>query len=160
VDLIQYLTGADTIKVYAEAISSMDSSIVNADNINITIKLSDGSLGIITYVALGDTSLGKERIEIFGGSSTVIVNDFRWAEFSRNQKTRKIRERGKGHREEIKAFVDALIDGKSAPIDFSNLVSTTVTTIKIIESLKGGTPIWINYLGGETPKIKEGRNDN
>jgi polar amino acid transport system substrate-binding protein len=160
VDLIHYLTDADPIKVYAEAISSMDGSIMNDDNINITIKLSNGSLGIITYVALGDTSLGKERIEIFGGNSTVVINDFRWAEFYRNQKTRKIRERGKGHSEEIKAFIEAMIEGKSAPISFSSLVSTTVTTIKIIESLKGGSPICINYLGEETSKIKEGRNDN
>jgi polar amino acid transport system substrate-binding protein len=160
VDLIQYLTEADPIKVYAESISSNDGSIVNTDNINITIKLQDGSIGIITYVSMGDTAVGKERIEIYGGSSTAIINDFKWVELYRDRKFRKIRDRGKGHREEIKAFVDAMTDGNPSPISFSNLVSTTMTTIKIVDSLDGGTPIRINDPSAETLEINEGRNDH
>ena len=160
VDLIQYLTEAEPIKVYAESISSNNSRIVNTDNINITIKLQDGSIGIITYVSMGDTSLGKERIEIFSDNSTAIINDFKFAELYRDQKLKKIREHGKGHREEIAAFVDAMIDGNPAPISFENLVSTTMTTIKIIDSLDSGTPICISGPRAETLDINEGRDDH
>jgi polar amino acid transport system substrate-binding protein len=109
---------------------------------------------------MGDTSLGKERIEIFADNSTAIINDFKFAELYRDQKLKKIREHGKGHREEIVAFVDAMIDGNPAPISFENLVSTTMTTIKIIDSLDSGTPICISGPRAETLDINEGRDDH
>jgi len=86
VDLIQYLTDAEPIRVYAEAISSRSQNLINSDNVSITLNFSDGSLGVITYVALGDGALGKERIEVFGSNAAAIVDDFRCAEFYGNSR--------------------------------------------------------------------------
>jgi predicted dehydrogenase/threonine dehydrogenase-like Zn-dependent dehydrogenase len=81
VDVMQYLTDAAPTRVYAEAIAGRSPTIINSDNVNITVTFSDGSLGTITYVALGDPAFGKERIEIFGGNAVATVDDFRVAEF-------------------------------------------------------------------------------
>jgi predicted dehydrogenase len=139
---MQYLTDADPTRVYAEAITSSNSNIVAADNVNITISFSDGSLGAITYVALGDTALGKERIEIFGGNATAVVDDFRVAEFySNRRRTKSLKSRGKGHEQEIKEFVSALQGSKPSPIAFKTLVLSTVATLRINESLKTQMPV-------------------
>ena len=132
VDLIQYLTDAEPIRVYAEAISSRSQNLINSDNVSITLNFSDGSLGVITYVALGDGALGKERIEVFGSNAAAIVDDFRCAEFYGNsRRVKRVRGKGKGHREEVQEFIEALLAGEPSPISFNSLVLTTLTTLRI-----------------------------
>jgi predicted dehydrogenase len=97
--------------------------------VNISVPFSDGSLGTITYVALGDAAFGKERIEIFGGNAVATVDDFRVAEFYRNRRrVKKLRHRGKGHDEEVNEFIAALRAGSPSPIPFNSLILTTITT--------------------------------
>jgi predicted dehydrogenase len=147
VDAMQYLTDADPTRVYAEAISSDGSNCVNSDNVTITISFSDGSLGAITYVALGDTGLGKERIEIFGGNTSAVVDDFRVAEFySNRRRIKKVKHTGKGHKEEVKEFIDALGAGRASPISFKSLVLTTTTTFGIHESLRKQMPVAVTSV--------------
>jgi polar amino acid transport system substrate-binding protein len=142
VDVMQYLTDAEPRRVYAEAITSDSANIVAADNVNITISFSDGSLGAITYVALGDPGLGKERIEIYGGNATAVIDDFRVAEFYRNRgRVKRLKHKGKGHEEEVKEFVSALRTGSAAPISFNSLILTSLTTFGITESLKAQVPL-------------------
>ena len=51
---------------------------------------------------------------------------------------------GKGHKEEVNAFLNAVNDGKDSPINFRSVCLTTLTTFKIIDSLKTGLPQEIN----------------
>jgi polar amino acid transport system substrate-binding protein len=147
VDVMQYLTDAEPTRVYAEAASCRNPTVINSDNVNITVAFSDGSVGAITYVALGDTGLGKERIEVFGGNAVAIVDDFRVAEFYRNRRRiKKVRHRGKGHDEEVKEFIAAVRAGRPSPIPFNSLVSTTLTTLRINESLQKQMPIDVRPL--------------
>jgi len=133
------------IKVYAESITSSKTDIVDSDNVNITLRFDDGSLGIISYVALGDTRLGKERVEIFGDNSTVVIDNFRKVELYKNRKVTKVKSRGKGHGEEVQASVSALKEGNPSPIPFESLVLTTLTTVRIKESLRKNLPIDVSY---------------
>jgi predicted dehydrogenase/threonine dehydrogenase-like Zn-dependent dehydrogenase len=145
VDVMQYLTDAEPQRVYAQAISCRDPGVIEDDSVNITMSFSDGSLGAITYVALGDPSLGKERIEVFGGNAVAIVDDFRVAElYSNRRRVRKIKHTGKGHQEEVKEFLAALQTGGSSPIPFKSLVSTCITTLSINESLRKQIPVTIS----------------
>ena len=47
----------------------------------------------------------------------------------------------KGHREEVRAFLTAIQEGKQSPIPFESLMTTTRTTFKVIESLQVGVPV-------------------
>ena len=66
IDLMQYLTGAPPVYVFAESISAKSSKIVEADSVFITLRFADGSNGSVAYLAEGDKGLAKERVEIFG----------------------------------------------------------------------------------------------
>ena len=68
VDLIQFLAGSNCVSVFAEALPNQGRYC--GDNLAITMKLENGSIGSILYVANGDKSISKERIEIFGGGRT------------------------------------------------------------------------------------------
>jgi predicted dehydrogenase len=140
IDLMQFFTDADPIKVFAECIVSSNSKLKNDDNILITLRFSDGSVGNLTYTANGDKALPKERFEIFGGNSVFIIDDFNSGILFRNNNEKKFRTSGKGHKQEVEAFFNALHEGNESPITFKSLCLTTLTTFRIVESLASGQP--------------------
>jgi polar amino acid transport system substrate-binding protein len=148
IDLMHFLTGAVTVRVYAEAIASRNQEIVDEDSVMITLRFSDGSNGIIAYLAEGDRALPKEHIEIFGGGKTFIIQDFRSATlYERGRERRKIKLRGqdKGQAEEVRALCAMVKDNTPTPlIALDDLAATTRATFRIRESLRTGQPKEVN----------------
>ena len=144
IDLMQYFTNSEPVKVFAECISSTNDKITPADNIAIVIKFKDGSVGNLTYLANGDKGMPKELIEVFSGSKIGIINDFRDGLIYRNGKTIKLKSSGKGHKEEVVVFFNALKSGNDSPISFRSICLTTLTTFKIHDSLFTGMAQDIN----------------
>ncbi len=140
IDLMQYFTGAEPVKVYAECIETKNERLKNDDNISITVKFSDGSVGNLVYTANGDKSLPKERIEVFGGNKAFVIDDFRKGILYQGNQEKIVKTTGKGHKEEVDSFFDVLKKGGEAPIPFRSICLTTLTTFKINESLNTGVP--------------------
>lgn len=140
IDLMQYFTNAEPEKVYAECITSSNDKLTPADNIAIIIKFNDGSVGNLTYLANGDKGLPKESIEVFCGGKTAFINDFRDGIIYKGGKIVKLKSNGKGHKEEVERFIQALKDGQDSPIPFRSICLTTMTTFKILDSLYTGNP--------------------
>jgi len=140
IDLMQFFTGSDPVRVFAESINTEDSQITSNDNIAIIIKFDNGSVGNLTYLANGDKSLPKERIEVFGAGTVGVINDFRDGLLFRNGKVTKLKSTGKGHKEEIESFLNSIKEGKESPIPFNSIFLTTMTTFKILDSLQTGLP--------------------
>ena len=142
VDFLSFLTGSLPMQVYASALPN--SGRYCGDNIAVTLTFANGSIGTITYVASGDKSFPKERIEIFGGESVAVLDDFRNLELIRNgdRQVHKARLRqDKGHRSEWEAIVAAVQSGGPEPIPFSESVATAQATFAIIESLRTGKAV-------------------
>jgi polar amino acid transport system substrate-binding protein len=126
--------------VFAEAINSENVKITPDDNISIIVKLANGSVGNIVYLANGDKGMPKEKIEVFGAGMIGVINDFRDGVFYRGGKVIKLKSNGKGHREEIIRFLDSVKKGDESPISFRSVCLTTLTTFRIIDSLRTGLP--------------------
>ncbi|MBF8295594.1 MAG: oxidoreductase domain protein [Bacteroidetes bacterium] len=143
IDLMQYITSSQPAKVFAEALSAASGGTADDDSVVITVKFLDGSVGTITYLANGDGSLPKERLEISSTGRTAVIDNFQRLSLHQNGKKRefKLSSVDKGHREEVRAFLAAIGEGKASPIPFQSLVATTRTTFKIIESLQVGVPV-------------------
>jgi predicted dehydrogenase/threonine dehydrogenase-like Zn-dependent dehydrogenase len=149
IDLMHFLTGAVTTRVYAEAVASRNEEIVDEDSVMITLRFSDGSNGTIAYLAEGDRALPKERIEIFGGGKTFVIEDFRSAalyEGGRERRT-KLRAQDKGQTEEVRALCASVRDNAPAPIALHDLAATTRATFRIRESLRTGRSVEIADCG-------------
>ncbi|MBK8466043.1 MAG: bi-domain-containing oxidoreductase [Chloracidobacterium sp.] len=140
IDLMHFLTGSLTTRVFAESVTSRSHDITDADSVFITLKFADGSNGTIAYVAEGDRSLSKERVEIFGGSKAFVLDDFRRATMHSNGKetVKKLMSQDKGQAEEIKAVCSTVLNGTNAPIALEDLATTTRATFRILDSLKTG----------------------
>jgi predicted dehydrogenase/threonine dehydrogenase-like Zn-dependent dehydrogenase len=136
IDTIQFLTDAKPVRVSAECIASRSEAVTNHDSVNITLRMSDGSIGIITYVANGDSSFPKERIAMSNTRSTAVMNNFTSLELYRNGKKTVRKGNGdKGHRNEVLEFLEAIRKKKSAVIPPESLFATTRATFRILEAL-------------------------
>ncbi|MBP6822423.1 MAG: bi-domain-containing oxidoreductase, partial [Acidobacteria bacterium] len=136
VDLLQFLTGAEPVEVFAYR------SEAGADTLSVVIKFSDGSVGNINYFANGDRGLPKERVEVFGGGRSAVLDDFRQLEMWRDgkRKTSKRMSQDKGFDQELAAFVAAVRSGEAMPIDWRSLMMTSLATLRIEDSLRSGKP--------------------
>lgn len=137
VDVFQFLAEARPVEVFARGVPG------HADAVSIQIGFDDGSLGTITYTALGDPGFPKESLEIFGHERVIAVDDYLSARFVSQGRTRKLRLRGqdKGFAGELQAFLDAVRSGGPMPIPLGSLIATTLTTFAIEDSLATGLPI-------------------
>jgi len=143
IDLMQFLTGAVSTRVYAEAIAGRNAEVLDADSVFITLRFADGSNGSIAYLAEGDRALAKERVEIFGAGRTFVLDDFRRAIQISGGKEKRVRLSGqdKGQANEVRAVCRAVVEGGPAPIGLEDLAATTRATFGIIESLRTGLPV-------------------
>jgi predicted dehydrogenase len=142
VDLIHFLTGSLTTRVYAESVRSRSQEPQDQDSVIITLRLADGSNGSIAYIASGDSSVPKEYVEIYGAEKTFVIDDFRRSiSFSQGRKKElKLRAKDKGQSEQARAVCAMVIEGRPSPFTLADLAATTRATFAIEESLRTGQP--------------------
>ncbi len=148
IDLMMFFAGSPIVEVATREIGT--TGRYSADNVLISVRFGNGSEGIISYLANGDRSFSKERIEVFGGGCTAVLDDFRRMELVRNGRTQKVRSRlrrDKGHRAEWTAFVDSIRLGKDAPIPFEDIMCSTLATQRAEESRMAGKPLAVEAAG-------------
>jgi predicted dehydrogenase/threonine dehydrogenase-like Zn-dependent dehydrogenase len=143
VDLMQFFAGAPPVRVYAEPLRARSEEIGEEDSLFVTVAFADGSAGSIAYLSEGDAGLAKERVEVFGGGQTFVIEDFRAATLyrdGREERTRQPRQ-DKGQLGLLRAVCATVIDGAPAPIPLEELVATTRATFRIRDSLRAGRPL-------------------
>ena len=137
VDFLSFLCSAAPISVRATTCPSASGD----PNAVVFIEFADGSLGTIHYACNGDRAYSKERVEVFGGGSVAVLDDFRRLDLVRHGKKqlfRSLLKRDKGHRAEWRAFAECIRQGDPSPIPFHEIATTTLATIRIAESLRSG----------------------
>jgi predicted dehydrogenase/threonine dehydrogenase-like Zn-dependent dehydrogenase len=145
IDLLQFLTGAPPVRVFTEPIAARNQEVVDEDSVLITIGFADGSHGVIAYLAEGDTALAKERVEIFGGGRSFVLEDFRRAYLYRNgrEEQTKLRAQDKGQAAEVRALCAMVRDRLPSPFTHAELAATTRATFRIRESLRTGAAMQV-----------------
>ena len=139
VDLLMFLAASPVVEVDARAVGN--SGRYSGDNVLVSLRFGNGSEGTISYLANGDRTFSKERIEVFGGGSTAVLEDFRRLELVRGGRKETIHSRwrqDKGHRGEWDAFAQSVQRHNEAPIRFEELVCSTLATLRIDESVATG----------------------
>ena len=142
VDLCAYLSGSAVQQVSALR------SAGDADDVIVTLRMANGSIGSVAYLVGGDPALPKERIEMYGGGGTGVIDDFRRASLIAAGIKKRLGGRfagqDKGHVAEIRAFARAVGAGTPSPIPIASSLNTTRATFAILESLQCGRPVDIH----------------
>jgi len=135
VDFLIFLAGALPIEVQGRGVANLEP--YSGDNAIISLRFANGSLATISYLANGDRSFSKERVEVFGGGAVAVLEDFRRLELVRHGRKQTFRSRfrqDKGHSGELEAFSAAIRGQGQPPIPFDEIVSATLATLRAVES--------------------------
>ncbi|MBS2027851.1 MAG: bi-domain-containing oxidoreductase [Deltaproteobacteria bacterium] len=144
VDLCAFLADEPPIEVFAHGVSPHGGARSD-DNVNVSLRFADGSIATIAYVATGDTSAGKEQLEVLGGGMHAVLDDFRELNLRRGGKKTRSRKlvQDKGHKAGVRAFIDAVRSGLGPPIPVRTLAATTRATFGAVRALESGQPVAI-----------------
>lgn len=142
VDLCNFFTGSLPLSVYAV---SLPTAANLHDTICISLTYENGSIGTINYFANGDKSLPKERIEVFGGGASAVLDDFRLLSvYAEGRKTdKKLVSQNKGQQTAVRSFIESVKNGGEPLIAFDDLYSTSLATFAVLESLRTGAPVFL-----------------
>jgi len=146
IDLAGFLAGSRPTLVQTHGVGKDDPNADLQDDLSLVIQFENGSLATIVYTARGAKQSGKERVEVFAGGGSGTIDDFREADTWTGKGHRRWKGRqDKGHGAEVSAFLESLRSGTPPPIPLSSLESTTLTTLRALDSLRSGQPepvIW------------------
>lgn len=139
IDYLIFLVGDLPVKVQSFALP--DSGRYHEDNVQMVFTFPDGSIGTVSYLANGDKSIPKERVEVFCEGRVAVLDDYRSLELVHNGRRKIHRSRlrqDKGHQAGWQAFLDALRAGGQPPISYKQLFGGAKATFAAVQSLKSG----------------------
>ncbi len=144
IDLALDLAGSPAVRVFAES-SAKDADLEVADDrVMITLRHANGSVSSVSYQAGGDRAAPAERIEMFGGGRTAVLEGWSSLELWSSNRCRKTSlDRDRGHRNQWQAFVEACSGQMDWPVSWPDLENSTLTSLLAVESLRAGVPLEI-----------------
>jgi predicted dehydrogenase/threonine dehydrogenase-like Zn-dependent dehydrogenase len=135
VDFITFLVGATPVSVTAHALPG--GSKYRDDNVSMTFTFPDGSIGIVDYLANGDKSFPKERVEVFCGGQIAVLDDFVSLQMVKDGKKKEVKgSQNKGWVDEWNAFARSIRAGGEPPIPYEQLIGVTRATFAAVESIR------------------------
>lgn len=145
IDYLTFLVGKPPLRV--RTVGLPDGERYRQDNVCMTFTFEDGSIGTVTYLANGDKSFPKERVEVFCAGRVAVLEDYRSLELLQNGQRQKFTARlrqDKGHQALWEAFVQAVRQGGQPPIPYDHLMSVTRASFAAVESLRQQVDVEIN----------------
>ena len=140
IDLLRFLVGHPISGVRATMMGTGPGIAVREDKMSFTLEFTDGSFGMVHYLANGHRSFPKERLEVFCAGRVLQLENFRrlrgygWPGFKRMH----LWSQDKGHKAEVAAFMKAVQDGGPSPIPFEELIEATRVSFEIMHVARQG----------------------
>ncbi|HKP89647.1 MAG TPA: Gfo/Idh/MocA family oxidoreductase, partial [Thermoleophilaceae bacterium] len=143
-DTLAFVVGSPITEVHAAGFGAPGQPVQARDNLMIAATFGDGSVGTVAYVAQGSPSVPKERLEVFAGTRTAVLDDYVTLEVhdGSDRSRDRLRKQDKGHRAEAAAFLDAVRHGRN-PIPLDQIDNVHRACFAAVESLMTGAPVRI-----------------
>lgn len=142
IDLIAFLSDSPVQAVVTNALGPQ--SDLATDNASILLRMANGSTGAIHYFANGHKAYAKERVEIYSQSRTIVIDNFRRADYFGFKKSGLSMRQDKGHRAQFALFLERLKNGGPAIIPAESLLNTSRAALAAVESLRTGA--WVEIV--------------
>jgi predicted dehydrogenase len=141
IDTCTALVGAPPVRVHAESVAREGGLLTTDDRVFITLRHADGSISSVSYQAGGEKAFPAERIEVFGGGRTAVIDAWDSLDlWSGGKRRRADAKKDKGHRSEVETFLAACRTGGCWPIPWAELYGVTDATLAAVRSLREGFP--------------------
>jgi predicted dehydrogenase/threonine dehydrogenase-like Zn-dependent dehydrogenase len=134
VDLLRFLAGAPIQSAHIDYLGGQDGKL--GDSASLQLAFEDGSVGTVHYLANGDGTFPKERLQLFCGGRVLELDNYRslvgygWKSF-KHLRTFK---QEKGHAQEVGLFLEAVRTGSPSPIPLSEIIEVHQVVIDLAAS--------------------------
>ena len=139
IDFMTFICGSLPVSVYAQSLP--DNGKYHQDNVVMSLRFEDGSIGSMTYLANGNKSFAKERVEVFSGGKIGVLDDFRSLELVNESHRKVVRSRlsqDKGHQAAWQNFIRCVTEGGQPPIPYDQLIAVHKACYAAVKSLASG----------------------
>ena len=138
-DLFTFLTDSKAVSTSVASINPQTKYYSSRDNFTATVTFEDGSIASLTYTALGNNRFPKETMEVFFDGNVIHLSDYRkMVYYGRRDKTIKSSVPDKGHREELTAFAESILETGNWPIPLWQQVQAMTIAFEVEEQLQNG----------------------
>lgn len=144
IDFLTFLVGEVPVEVTTEGLP--DNGKYSEDNVVMTFRFPDGSVGVVSYLANGDKAFPKEYVEVFTGGRVAALHDWRKLEMvakGKRKVERSLLSQDKGHKDAWRAFLRAVQQGQEPPIPYDQLIGVTQASFAAVDSLRNGKTVKI-----------------
>ena len=145
IDFLTFLVGEPPAEVTTKGLP--DEGKYSEDNVVMTFRFPDDSIGVVSYLANGDKAFPKEYLEVFSGGRVAVLHDWRKLEMvvkGRRKVKRHHLRQDKGHRAAWDAFLKAIQIESEPPIPYAHMIGVTQACFAAVESLHSGESIPIS----------------
>lgn len=122
IDFCRWIVDSPIAEIDAACIGSSNTRIVPEDNVAITLRFKDGSLGSILYLSNGARGFSRERCEVHAEARSGVWQDFRYVKLVNDLRLPKTYRSWlfprKGYKEELDAFFAAVNQTDSPTIEW------------------------------------------
>lgn len=143
-DLIQYLMNSKPIELIAKggSLSHKDTNLY--ESCVVIIKFTDNSIANLIYTDLNGPNMPKERIEIFSGDSSIIIDDFlKLITSGFDSGNLFLNEQDKGHENEVNNVIESYLGFAEPLVGVEDAIRAMDLAFKTIESIKNNKSIMI-----------------
>ncbi|MGJ7903179.1 bi-domain-containing oxidoreductase [Lysobacter sp. 1R34A] len=137
VDLLRFLADSPIVGHQLTAVGNVPGAGIRSDRVSFTLSFADGSFGTVHYLANGDKSFPKERLEVFTAGRVLQLDNFRrlrgfgWPGFKKMNLWRQ----DKGQAQCAAAFIQAVKGQAAPPIPAEDVFEVARVTIELDASV-------------------------
>jgi len=145
IDTCAAIAGSSPARVFAESVGMVGGIETTDDRVFITVRHQNGSISSISYQSGGDAAFPAERIEVFGGGKTGIIEAWKDGELWSGKRCKRFSAgKDKGHSSEFAVFIEACRSGGKWPIPWEDLYGVTWASLMAVRSIREGVPFSID----------------
>jgi predicted dehydrogenase len=132
VDLAAFLARSAPSAVFAQAVG---------DGLLAQLRFPGGSAAAIAYGTGENGKLAKERIEVLAANGAAVLDDFARLELHGATSSTERSRRDKGHRAQLRAFVDAVRGEAPLPVDVVEQLAVAEAALALLESARSAVVV-------------------
>jgi predicted dehydrogenase len=140
-DYFCFLFEAPPVRVLAQTVWPAAGRTPFPDSVAAQVEFADGSSGQVLYSAEGDPTWPKEQCTVFGAGFVAEITNFQELVVHRGRRTRKHRYRGKGHAEEMAAWLAFLRGEAEHPLPYEQARQSMRLSFAVLEAIQLGRSV-------------------
>jgi len=141
IDTCAALAGSPPVRVFAESVAAVNGVETTDDRAFLTVRHASGSISSISYQAGGDRGFPAERVEVFGGGRTALIDAWDRVELWQGGQAERVSGgKDRGHRAEVAAFLAACRAGGPWPVPWRDVRAVAQAALAAVRSLRDGAP--------------------